>query len=55
MQLGFLPRDVAQWVSSLNDVGFLNFSGFIDLKESLAAAFDGSNMKVQMLLNVAQN
>lgn len=54
MQLGFLPKDVAQWVSPLSDGGFFSFSGFIQPKEALAAAFDGSNMKVQLLLNVAQ-
>lgn len=54
MQLGFLPRDIAKWVSPLNDAGFFSFSGFIYPKETLAAVVDGSNTKVPLLLHVTQ-
>ncbi|XP_038972570.1 uncharacterized protein LOC103712405 isoform X2 [Phoenix dactylifera] len=50
VQLGFLPRDAAKWVSPLSDAGFFNFSAYIYPKEALAAAFEGGNMKVQLIL-----
>ncbi|XP_010942389.1 uncharacterized protein [Elaeis guineensis] len=54
IQLGFLPRDVAKWVSPLSDVGFFSFSAYVYPKEALAAAFEGSNLKVQLVLRVSQ-
>ncbi|KAL6843430.1 hypothetical protein ACP4OV_026752 [Aristida adscensionis] len=54
VQLGFLPRDVAKWVSPLSDMGFFNFSGFIFPKEALEAAFGVTNTKVQLLLCVSK-
>ncbi|XP_039125962.1 uncharacterized protein LOC120261995 isoform X2 [Dioscorea cayenensis subsp. rotundata] len=54
LQLGFLPRDVASWVSPLSDSGFFRFSAFIYPKEALAAALDESNMKAQLILYVSQ-
>lgn len=54
MQLGFLPRYVAKWVSPLWDSGFFRFSGFIRPKEALAAALGGSSMRVQLILQVSQ-
>ncbi|KAJ0988696.1 hypothetical protein J5N97_007052 [Dioscorea zingiberensis] len=54
LQLGFLPRDVASWVSPLSDGGFFRFSAFIYPKEALAAALDANNMKAQLILYVSQ-
>ncbi|URE48254.1 Tyrosyl-DNA phosphodiesterase [Musa troglodytarum] len=48
VQLGFLPRDVAKWLSPLSDIGFFSFSAFIYAKEALAAAFGGSSTRVQL-------
>ncbi|KAG6754310.1 hypothetical protein POTOM_042337 [Populus tomentosa] len=45
IQLGFLPRNVAKWVSPLWDSGFFRFSGYVYPKEALAAALGGSNRK----------
>ncbi|KAI5569659.1 hypothetical protein BDE02_12G091300 [Populus trichocarpa] len=54
IQLGFLPRNVAKWVSPLWDSGFFRFSGYVYPKEALAAALGGSNRKVHLILHVAQ-
>ncbi|XP_073005760.1 uncharacterized protein [Typha latifolia] len=54
IQLGFLPKEVAKWVSPLSDLGLFNFSAFIYPKEALAAAFGGINTKVQLLLSVSE-
>ncbi|PKA65403.1 tyrosyl-DNA phosphodiesterase 1 [Apostasia shenzhenica] len=54
VQLGFLPRDVAKWVSPLLDNSFLELSAFIHPKEALAAALDGKHAKVQCLLCVIE-
>ncbi|KAG6503123.1 hypothetical protein ZIOFF_035413 [Zingiber officinale] len=51
MQLGFLPRDVARWVSPLSDIGFFSFSAFIYPKEVIAAAIGERSMKIQLLIN----
>ncbi|KAM0820986.1 hypothetical protein ACQ4PT_041937 [Festuca glaucescens] len=54
VQLGFLPREVAKWVSPLSDMGFFEFSGFIYPREALEAAFGVTNTKVQLLLYVSK-
>ncbi|XP_064942713.1 uncharacterized protein LOC135624700 isoform X5 [Musa acuminata AAA Group] len=54
VQLGFLPRDVAKWLSPLSDIGFFSFSAFIYAKEALAAAFGGSSTRVQLLVSVSK-
>lgn len=54
VQLGFLPRNVAKWVSALWDVGFFRFSGYVYPKEALAAASGGNGMKVHLILQVSQ-
>ncbi|KAJ8478713.1 hypothetical protein OPV22_022440 [Ensete ventricosum] len=54
VQLGFLPRDVAKWLSPLSDIGFFSFSAFIYPKEALAAAFGGSSTRVQLLVSVSE-
>ncbi|GKV17466.1 hypothetical protein SLEP1_g27975 [Rubroshorea leprosula] len=54
IQLGFLPRNVAKWVSPLWDIGLFVFHGFLYCDEALAAAFGGNNMKVQLILLVSQ-
>ncbi|KAJ6417977.1 hypothetical protein OIU84_001375 [Salix udensis] len=54
IQLGFLPINVAKWVSPLWDSGFFRFSGYVYPKEALAAALGGSNRKVHLILHVAQ-
>ncbi|XP_020111151.1 uncharacterized protein LOC109726127 [Ananas comosus] len=54
IQLGFLPREVAKWVSPLSDIGFFNFSALINPKEALAAAFGGTNPRVQLILYVSK-
>ncbi|KAH7866614.1 hypothetical protein Vadar_022738 [Vaccinium darrowii] len=54
IQLGFLPRNVAKWVSPLLDIGLFSFFGCVYPKEVLATALDGSTSKVQMILYVTQ-
>ena len=54
MQLGFLPRNVAKWVSPLWDIGFFRFSGYVCPKEALAAALGRNSLKVQLMLHVSQ-
>ena len=54
VQLGFLPRAVAKWVSPLWDIGFFRFCGYICPQEALAAAFGEENVKVQLILYVSQ-
>ncbi|KAL9274932.1 Tyrosyl-DNA phosphodiesterase 1-like protein, partial [Drosera capensis] len=54
VQLGFLQRNVAKWVSPLWDIDFFIFSGYILPKEALAAAVGGTNEKVQLILHVSQ-
>ncbi|OMO94770.1 Tyrosyl-DNA phosphodiesterase, partial [Corchorus capsularis] len=54
IQLGFLPRDVAKWVSPLWDLGFFEFHGYVCREEALAATFGGNNKKVQLILHVSQ-
>ncbi|KAK4282233.1 hypothetical protein QN277_013633 [Acacia crassicarpa] len=54
VQLGFLPRNVAKWVSPLWDSCFFRFSGYICPKEALAVAL-GENCKiVQLILYVSE-
>lgn len=54
MQLGFLPRDVARWVSPLSDIGFFSFSAFIYPKEVITAAIGERSTKIQLLINVSK-
>ncbi|KAJ1387765.1 Tyrosyl-DNA phosphodiesterase I [Sesbania bispinosa] len=54
VQLGFLPRNVAKWVSPLWDAGFFAFSGYVCPKEALAAAVGENIKKVQLILNVSE-
>ncbi|XP_038709596.1 uncharacterized protein LOC120004342 isoform X2 [Tripterygium wilfordii] len=54
VQLGFLPRKVAKWVSPLWDFGFFRFSGYIRPEEALEAALGGSNTRVPLILYVSQ-
>ncbi|CAI0547978.1 unnamed protein product [Linum tenue] len=54
IQLGFLPRCVAKWVSPLWDDGFFSFSGYVSPKEALAVALGGSSNIVQLRLYVLQ-
>ncbi|XP_078154875.1 forkhead-associated domain-containing protein / FHA domain-containing protein isoform X3 [Carex rostrata] len=50
IQLGFLPREIAKWVSPLSDSALLSFSAFIYPKETLEAAYAGANTRVQLFL-----
>jgi HIRAN domain len=52
--LGFLPREIAKWVSPLSDSAFLSFSAFIHPKETLEAAYAGANTKVQLFLYLSK-
>ncbi|KAK9278228.1 hypothetical protein L1049_027790 [Liquidambar formosana] len=54
IQLGFIPRNIAKWVSPLWDSGFFRFSGYICPKEALATALEGNDKKVQLILYVSQ-
>ncbi|XP_057970329.1 uncharacterized protein LOC131159439 isoform X2 [Malania oleifera] len=54
IQLGFLPRNIAKWVAPLWDIGFFKFSGYVHPDEVLAAALQGTNRKVQLILYVSQ-
>lgn len=54
VQLGFLPRDVAKWISPLWDAGFFIFSGCVCPEEALAAALGENSKKVQLILNVSE-
>ncbi|CAO2823922.1 unnamed protein product [Amaranthus hypochondriacus] len=54
VQLGFLPRVIAQWVSPLWDMGFFRFSGHLCPREALSAAFGENNKKVQLILHISQ-
>ncbi|XP_074311932.1 uncharacterized protein LOC141647583 [Silene latifolia] len=54
VQLGFLPRTVAKWISPLWDFGFFRFHGYVCPKEALAAASGESSTKVPLVLYVSQ-
>jgi hypothetical protein len=54
VQLGFLPRSIAKWVSPLWDIGFFKFVGYVYRDEVLGAASCRSNEKVQLVLHVLQ-
>ncbi|RDX75863.1 Tyrosyl-DNA phosphodiesterase 1, partial [Mucuna pruriens] len=54
VQLGFLPKNVAKWVSPLWDAGFFTFSGYLCPKEVLTAALGENCKKVQLILNVSE-
>lgn len=54
VQLGFLPRNLAKWVSPLWDSGFFSFSGYVCPKEALAAALGENSQKLQLILNVSE-
>ncbi|XVE63807.1 hypothetical protein DITRI_Ditri07aG0050100 [Diplodiscus trichospermus] len=45
IQLGFLPRNVAKWVSPLWDMGFFEFHGYVYREEALTATFGGNKKK----------
>ncbi|CAL9229514.1 unnamed protein product [Arabidopsis halleri] len=51
VQLGFLPRNIAKWVSPLWDIGFFKFVGYVFRDEVLGAASCRSNQKVQLMLH----
>ncbi|PON71257.1 Tyrosyl-DNA phosphodiesterase I [Parasponia andersonii] len=51
VQLGFLPRKVAKWVSPLWDIGFFRFSAYVCQKQALTAALGGSNKKVPLFIH----
>ncbi|KAH9618762.1 hypothetical protein KSS87_006781 [Heliosperma pusillum] len=50
VQLGFLPRTVAKWVSPLWDLGFFRFHGYVCPREALAAASGENNTRVPLVL-----
>ncbi|KAJ4762189.1 forkhead-associated domain-containing protein / FHA domain-containing protein [Rhynchospora pubera] len=52
--LGFLPKEIAKWVSPLSDSALLSFSAFIYPKETLEAAYAGANTRVQLLLYLSK-
>ncbi|KAL5795406.1 hypothetical protein ACOSQ2_000226 [Xanthoceras sorbifolium] len=54
VQLGFLPRNIAKWVSPLWDIGFFGFAGFVSRDEVLAAVLGGFNKKVQLIVHVSK-
>ncbi|KAJ4961789.1 hypothetical protein NE237_021699 [Protea cynaroides] len=54
IQLGFLPRDVSKWVAPLCDIGVFRFSACIFPREVLAAALEGINSKVRLILYLSQ-
>lgn len=54
VQLGFLQKDVAEWIAALWDAGIFSFSACIFPQEALATASGGSNNKVQLILYVFQ-
>lgn len=54
IQLGFLPRNVAKWVSPLWDIGLFEFHGYVCREEAITATFGGNNKKVQLILHVLQ-
>ncbi|KAK7399309.1 hypothetical protein VNO78_10490 [Psophocarpus tetragonolobus] len=54
VQLGFLPRNAAKWVSPLWDAGFFTFSGYVCPKEALEAALGENCKKVQLILHVSE-
>ncbi|GMJ00771.1 hypothetical protein like AT5G07400 [Hibiscus trionum] len=54
IQLGFLPRNVAKWVSPLWDMGIFEFHGYIYREKALTATFEGNIKKVQLILHVSQ-
>ncbi|KAL8141055.1 hypothetical protein V2J09_007076 [Rumex salicifolius] len=51
VQLGFLPRNVAKWVSPLWDIGFFGFTGYVCPEEALKSALEGNGIKVQLVLH----
>ncbi|KAM7273264.1 hypothetical protein ACFE04_027928 [Oxalis oulophora] len=53
-QLGFLPRNIAKWLSPLWDIGFFKFSGYICPQEALEAALGENNKKFELMLHVFQ-
>nr|XP_011470842.1 PREDICTED: uncharacterized protein LOC101310569 isoform X2 [Fragaria vesca subsp. vesca] len=54
VQLGFLPKNIAKWISPLWDIGFFRFSGYVCPKEAVGAALGGNNKKVWLRLHVLQ-
>uniref|UniRef100_A0A7N0ZQX6 FHA domain-containing protein n=1 Tax=Kalanchoe fedtschenkoi TaxID=63787 RepID=A0A7N0ZQX6_KALFE len=55
VQLGFVPRDVARWLSPLWDAGFFDFSGFLNPNEAIEVALGNSiGKKVRLSLHVSQ-
>lgn len=54
IQLGFVPKDTAKWISPLSDAGYFSFSAFIFPKEALTAVLGSDNAKVQLILHVSR-
>ncbi|XP_062091483.1 uncharacterized protein LOC133797557 isoform X2 [Humulus lupulus] len=54
VQLGFLPRKVAKWISPLWDIGLFRFCAYVCHKQALTAALGGSNKKVTLFIHVSQ-
>ncbi|XVF54816.1 hypothetical protein PTKIN_Ptkin05aG0212200 [Pterospermum kingtungense] len=54
IQLGFLPRSVAKWVSPLWDMGYFEFHGYVYREEALTATFGGSNKKGPRFLDMSK-
>ncbi|GAV73409.1 FHA domain-containing protein/Tyr-DNA_phospho domain-containing protein/HIRAN domain-containing protein [Cephalotus follicularis] len=54
VQLGFLPRNIAKWVSPLWDIGFFKFFGSVCHRDALAAASGETNKRVLLMLHVSQ-
>lgn len=54
VQLGFLPRKLAKWVSPLWDIGFFRFSAYVRPELVLGAVSGGNNKKVPLSMFVSQ-
>lgn len=54
VHLGFLQKDVAEWIAALWDAGIFSFSACICPREALATASGRSTNKVQLILYVFQ-
>ncbi|KAA3458191.1 Tyrosyl-DNA phosphodiesterase 1 [Gossypium australe] len=54
IQLGFLPRNVAKWVSPLWGIGFFEFHGYVCREEALTATFGGNNKKGPSFLDMSK-
>ncbi|XP_073040041.1 uncharacterized protein [Primulina eburnea] len=52
IQLGFLPRNIAKWVSPLSDNDLFAFSAYINPKEVLSTVLEGIDNKIKLILYV---